>query len=85
LNYKIIIEKKASKEAKIIPQKDRIAIDKKILALSVNPRPHASKKLTEKDGYRIRVGNYRILYTIDDAAKTVVIYRIKTRSEKTYK
>ncbi|MDP2646442.1 MAG: type II toxin-antitoxin system RelE/ParE family toxin [Desulfobacterales bacterium] len=85
MNYKIIIEKKASKEATFIPQKDRIAIDKKILALSVNPRPQASKKLTEKDGYRIRVGNYRILYTIDDEAKMVVIYRIKTRSEKTYK
>lgn len=85
MNYKVIIEKKASKEAKSIPQKDRTAIDKKILALSVNPRPQASKKLTEKDGFRIRVGNYRILYTIDDGAKMVIIYRIKTRSEKTYK
>jgi mRNA interferase RelE/StbE len=84
MSYKIIIEKKASKEARIIPQKDRIAIDKKILALSLNPRPRDSKKLTEKDGYRIRVDNYRILYMIDDEAKVIVIYRIKTRSEKTY-
>ena len=62
-----------------------MAIDKKILTLSVNPRPRATKKLTEKDGYRIRVGNYRILYTIDDEAKMVVIYRIKKRSKKTYR
>lgn len=51
------------------------------LALAKNPKPHASKKLTDKEGYHIRVGNYRILYTIDDKAKVVVIYRIKIRGE----
>lgn len=42
-------------------------------------------KLTDKEGYRIRVGDYRILYTIDDDNRIVVVYRIKIRSEKTYK
>ena len=56
-----------------------------ILALSQNPRPHGCKKLTDKGGYRIRVGNYRILYTVDDKAKAVVVYRIKIRGEATYK
>jgi mRNA interferase RelE/StbE len=85
LNYKIIIEKKAQKEAKTIPKKDRTAIDRKILTLSANPRPQTSKKLTEKEGYRIRVRNYRILYTIDDQKSSVVIYRIKIKGKGAYR
>jgi mRNA interferase RelE/StbE len=85
LNYKIIIERKAEKEASNIQPPFRNNIDKTILSLSQNPRPHGCKKLTGREGYRIRVGNYRILYTIDDKAKIVVIYRIKIRGESTYK
>ncbi|MBI5376994.1 MAG: type II toxin-antitoxin system RelE/ParE family toxin [Candidatus Schekmanbacteria bacterium] len=83
--YKIIIERKAEKEAEKIPIKYRTAIDRAILSLTSNPRPHGSKKLTEKEGYRIRAGNYRILYTVDDTAKTVIVYRIKIKGKTTYK
>jgi mRNA interferase RelE/StbE len=85
LKYRIVIERKGEKEAEKIPIKYRPAIDKAIFSLVSNPRPHGSKKLTEKEGYRIRVGNYRILYTIDDATRTVVIYRIKIKGKITYK
>ncbi len=83
--YKIVIERKAEKEAENFPFKYRHAIDREILSLSSNPRPHGCKRLTEKEGYRIRVGDYRILYTIDDRAKVVVIYRIKIKGKSTYK
>jgi len=85
LNYKIVIERKAEKEAEKIPIKYRFAVDKAILSLVSNPRPHGCKKLTGKEGYRTRVGDYRILYTIDDGAGTVVIYRIKIKGKTTYK
>jgi mRNA interferase RelE/StbE len=85
LTYRIIIEKKAQKEAGNIPIQYRKAIDEAITSLSSNPRPHSSKKLTEKEGYRIRVGNYRVLYTIDDSAKIAIIYRIKIKSKSVYK
>ena len=85
MRYKIVIERKAQKEADNIPVKYRNAIDKQILSLTNNPRPPNCKKLTEKEGYRIRVGSYRVLYTIDDQAKIVVIYRIKIKTEATYK
>lgn len=85
MGYKIIIEKKACKEAEKIPAKYRIGIDKAILSMTDNPRPYGSKKLTEKEGYRIRVGDYRILYTIDDEAKVIVVYRIKIKGKATYK
>jgi mRNA interferase RelE/StbE len=70
--YRIIIERNAEKEAEKVPLKYRQAIDAAILSLSSNPRPHGSKKLTEKEGYRIRAGDYRILYTIDDNAKALL-------------
>ncbi len=85
MTYKIVIERKAQKEAEKIPTKYQSMIDKTILSLSSNPRPFGSKKLTEKEGYRIRVGNYRILYTVDDRAKVIVIYRIKIKGKSTYK
>jgi mRNA interferase RelE/StbE len=85
LMYQIIVERKAEKEADKIPVKYRQAIDKEILALASNPRPEGSKKLTEKEGYRFRIGNYRILYTIDDSAKVIVVYRIKIKGKSTYR
>jgi mRNA interferase RelE/StbE len=85
LIYHIIIEEKARKEAKIVPAKHRAVIDRKIFSLASNPRPPSSQKLTEKEGYRLSAGNYRILYTVDDEMKTVVIYRIKTKGKNVYK
>lgn len=85
MTYKVVIERKSEKDAEKIPIKYRAAIDRTILSLSTNPRPQGSRKLTAKEGYRIRCGNYRILYSIDDETKTVVIYRIKIRGKATYK
>lgn len=52
-----------------------------LLKLSAGPRPAGSQKLTGEDGYRIRVGDWRVLYRIDDIGKKVFIYRIKHRRE----
>lgn len=77
----------------IIPsgQRDLDSIkDKKILSrlkeamleLANNTRPYGCIKLYDKDeGYRIRVGDYRFCYRIDDNAKRVYIYRVKHRKE----
>jgi mRNA interferase RelE/StbE len=85
LTYRILVEKRIEKEFRRVPVHDRQRIDRAILALASNPRPHGCKKLTDKDGYRVRIGEYRVLYTIDDESRTVVVYRVKIRSEKTYK
>jgi mRNA interferase RelE/StbE len=54
----------------------------RIEGLAHHPRPHACKKLRGyKDIWRIRVGDYRIVYTIDDDSKTVSITRIAHRKE----
>jgi len=51
-----------------------------LLALRENPRPHGYTKL-EGGGYRIRVGDYRIIYDINDAARTVTLLRVKHRKD----
>ena len=53
----------------------------KILMLQDSPRPAGSVKLTATEGYRIRAGDYRILYRVDDRKKIVFIYRVKHRKE----
>lgn len=53
----------------------------KILNLRILPRAEGSIKLTGDEGYRIRVGDYRILYRIDDMNHVVYLYRIKHRKD----
>ncbi len=79
--YKLIIENKVYKELQRIPDKFLARIDQAILSLAENPRPIKSLKLSGVDGYRLRVGNYRIIYTIDDNQKTLTIYRVKSRKD----
>ena len=80
--YTVIIENKAQKEfLKLSPPHDS-SVKKGIDGLEKNPRPQGVKKLAgTKDGYRVRIGDYRILYTIDDKKKIVTIYRIRHRRE----
>jgi mRNA interferase RelE/StbE len=57
-------------------------IDRKILALADNPRPSGCKKLKGyRDQWRVRAGDWRVLYIIDDAAKLVTVTRIAHRRE----
>jgi len=81
MTYRLKIIPKAEKDLDLITGRDFDAIKKKILSLSVNPRPFGCQKLTNEDGYRIMMGDFRILYRIDDNAKEVIIYRMKHRRE----
>ena len=61
---------------------DRTRIVARIMVLATNPRPRGSEKLAGyEDRYRIRQGNYRVVYLIDDAASAVTIYKIGHRRE----
>ena len=80
--YTIIIENKAQKDfLKLSPPHDN-SVKKGIDGLMKEARPHGVKRLSGiKNGYRVRVGDYRILYTIDDQMKIVTVYRIRHRRE----
>jgi mRNA interferase RelE/StbE len=58
-----------------------IRVSKAILALEENPFPHGCKKLKNRDGFRIRIGDYRVLYFADAKAKQIVIGVIGHRRE----
>ena len=81
MSYQVKIIARAEKDLDAVTGRDFDAIKKKILVLSEAPRPFGCKKLTADEGYRIRSGDFRILYRIDDSAKEIVIYRVKHRRE----
>ncbi len=85
MNYGIFILPRARKELASLPKNIYERVCDAIRSLADDPRPPGCLKLAGREGRRLRVGDYRVLYTADDEAKAVVIYRIKIRSEATYK
>jgi mRNA interferase RelE/StbE len=79
--YKIEIKKSAIKELYTIPEKILKKIIDKIKSLSNNPRPVGCIKLSKGKRYRIRQGNYRIIYSIEDDLLIVYIITIKHRKD----
>jgi mRNA interferase RelE/StbE len=82
--YNIDLPKRVAKQLDKIPDKDYSSVSKAIQNLKQDPRPFGSKKLHESL-YRIRVGDYRVLYWIDDKAKTLIITKAERRRERTYR
>ena len=82
VRYSLEIKHSAQRELDALDDAVFTRIDRKILALSDNPRPAGCKKLKGyKDHWRVRVGDWRVLYIIDDVAKHVNITRIAHRRE----
>jgi len=80
--YRLTIKKSAKKELDAISNPDFLKIDEAILSLKDQPFPHPqSKKLKGQDRCRLRVGDYRVVYTVDEKQRTVVIYRVRHRRE----
>jgi len=79
--YEILLTSIAVKDYKKIPEKEVKKINKAIDGLADDPRPHGYKKLKGRPGYRVRAGNYRIIYEINDNVLTVLVIRIRDRKE----
>ena len=79
--YQVHIKRSAEKELDRLHAERREQIAKWLLMLEENPRPPGVKKLHGQEAYRLRVGDYRILYTIDDRGKRVTIYAVGHRRE----
>jgi mRNA interferase RelE/StbE len=79
--YKITIKKSAVKELEDIPRKDLRKIIVRIRSLARDPRPHGSQKLSGQQQYRIRQGDYRIVYFIEDKDSLIDIVKIGHRRE----
>jgi len=81
--YQIKFKKKAQKELFKLPVKTIKKVVQSIDQLEINPRPDGSKKLkgSNENLWRIRIGNYRVVYLIEDAIKVVEIRKVGHRKD----
>ena len=79
--YRLEVSHAAHRQVHKLPSETRERINQAIARLAEEPRPSGTKKLTGREGYRIRTGDYRILYQIDDNSKVVIIYRVMARGD----
>lgn len=80
--YRIELKPSAAKALAGIPHPDRLRIARRIDALAGDPRPAGAVKLAGEDElYRVRVGDYRIVYQIQDRVLMVLVVRIGHRRE----
>jgi mRNA interferase RelE/StbE len=81
LSYEVGIVRSAEKEMDRLPGTVHARLSKRILSLQDNPRPRGVRKLSGREEYRLRVGDYRILYLIDDRNRVVTILAVGHRQE----
>jgi len=81
--YRVLIKTSAGKELAAVGSKtDRARLVSRIQSLATDPRPHGSEKLAGyADRYRVRQGNFRIVYLIDDEASAVTIFKVGHRKD----
>jgi mRNA interferase RelE/StbE len=79
--YQISIQRRAIKALETIPEPYYTNIRTAIYDLADNPRPHGYRKLKNRDGYRVRVGDYRIIYEIIDRTLVVDVINLGHRRE----
>jgi mRNA interferase RelE/StbE len=81
MSYSVSILRRAQKERASLPREEYGRVRERLIALADDPRPPGCAKLTGRAGWRVRVGDYRVLYDIDDAAKAVTVVHVGHRSD----
>ncbi|RKZ99814.1 MAG: type II toxin-antitoxin system RelE/ParE family toxin [Gammaproteobacteria bacterium] len=82
VNYSIEVSATAEKQLRKLSQKDKISVLKRIQELGREPRPDRSRKLRGQDNiYRVRVGNYRVLYSIENKRLIIIILKVGHRRD----
>jgi mRNA interferase RelE/StbE len=79
--YKLLIKPSAVKELEAIPREDRRRTIRRIESLATDPWPPSCEKLSGEDKYRVRQGDYRIIYLVSDESREVIVFKIGHRRE----
>ena len=79
--YQILIKPAARKELAKLDDDARQRVAEAISRLAIDPRPNGARKLKGRDGYRVRVGDYRVLYTIADQVLQILVVQVGHRRE----
>jgi mRNA interferase RelE/StbE len=83
--YRVEFAPAALRQLRRLPPGDAARLRGPILGLAVEPNPPAASRLVGTTYWRLRVGDLRIIYLVDDAADLVVVLRVARRSESTYR
>ncbi len=81
MSYRVLIPKSVHKQINKLPSSVSESVISKLEALQENPRPAGSLKMRGSEGWRIRLGDYRLIFDIDDRQKLVVVRRVGHRRE----
>jgi mRNA interferase RelE/StbE len=81
MTYRVTILRRAQKELGALPQEAYERVRDAIRALNDEPRPAGCLKLSGRDGWRLRTGNYRVIYEVDDGDRMVTILHIGHRRD----
>jgi mRNA interferase RelE/StbE len=81
VSYRVLILRRAQRELAQLPNEAYERIRDAIRALADDPRPANGLKLTGRTGWRIRVGDYRVIYEIDDSQHVVTILHVGHRRD----
>jgi mRNA interferase RelE/StbE len=79
--YSVTLRASAAKELRKLPVSVRKQVSEVVDSLAVNPRPQGVKKMVGVDAWRIRIGDYRVVYSIADQLLVVEIIKIGNRRE----
>lgn len=82
--YEIFLDSRAARDLENLGDRDSARVHERIRSLRQDRRPRGAAKLAG-DVYRVRSGDWRIIYVVDDDEKRVVISRVKRREKDTYK
>lgn len=80
-SYRLTLRQSAVEELESLPRRDLARVMSRIKVLADNPRPTAGEKLSGQERYRIRQGDYRILYEVNDPGQVVTVVKIGHRRE----
>jgi mRNA interferase RelE/StbE len=83
--WRVELSPAAQRELRRLPPGDAARLRGPILALSIDPLPPGSAKLAGTDFWRLRVGDLRVVYEIEDIDRLIVVLRVARRSESTYR
>ncbi|NUO79534.1 type II toxin-antitoxin system RelE/ParE family toxin [candidate division KSB1 bacterium] len=81
MSYQIEILPRAQKELAALPQQTYSRVRDAIRNLALSPRPAGCKKLVGREGWRIRIGSFRVIYEIDDKAQKLIVMHVGHRRD----
>ena len=81
MSYQLLIMRRAQKQLAQLPPRDYERIRDALAALAQDARPPGCRKLVGRDGWRVRVGDYRVIYEVNDKQRVVTVLQVGHRRD----